>query len=90
MQANVTDPNIFLCIPASAADIAAINCNGTKTPLGNGLSTCLIQFLLVMIQWVSLEIHVYCLSFYLHFTNTFARYIAKGIKFYKYLITRFS
>ena len=33
------DPNIFLCIPASAADAAAVNPNGIKTLLANGLIT---------------------------------------------------
>ena len=28
---------IFLCIPASATDAAAVNPNGIKTLLGNGL-----------------------------------------------------
>ena len=31
------DPKIFLCIPASAADAAAVNPNGIKTFLANGL-----------------------------------------------------
>ena len=29
------DPKIFLCVPASAADAAAINPRGIKTPLAN-------------------------------------------------------
>ena len=33
------DPNIFLCIPASAADAAAVNPKGIKTLLANGLIT---------------------------------------------------
>ena len=33
----VPDPNIFLCIPASAADAAAFNRKGIKTLLANGL-----------------------------------------------------
>ena len=33
----VPDLNIFLCIPASAADAAAVNPNGIKTLLANGL-----------------------------------------------------
>ena len=37
------DPNIFLWIVASAADAAAINCNGIKTFLANGLSIFLIK-----------------------------------------------
>ena len=31
------DPKIFLCIPASSADGAAVNPNGIKTLLANGL-----------------------------------------------------
>ena len=30
------DPKIFLCIPASAVDVAAVNPNGIKTLLDNG------------------------------------------------------
>ena len=33
------DPKIFLCIPASAADAAAVNPKGIKTVLANGLIT---------------------------------------------------
>ena len=33
------DPNIFLCIPASAADAAAVNPKGINTFLANGLIT---------------------------------------------------
>ena len=33
----------FLCIPASAADAAAVNPNGTKTVLASGLITLLIS-----------------------------------------------
>ena len=33
------DPKIFLCIHASAADVAAINPNGNKTLLANALIT---------------------------------------------------
>ena len=29
-------PKIFLCIPASAADVAAVSLNGTETLLANG------------------------------------------------------
>ena len=31
------DPNVFLCISASAADAAAVNPKGIKTLLANGL-----------------------------------------------------
>ena len=37
------DTNIFLCIPASDADAAAVNRNGIETPLANGLSTFFIK-----------------------------------------------
>ena len=37
------DPNIFLCIPASAADAAAVNPKGIKTLLANGLITFFID-----------------------------------------------
>ena len=33
------DPKTFLCIPASAADAAAVNLKGIKTLLVNGLIT---------------------------------------------------
>ena len=35
----VPDPNIYLCIPASAADAAEFNLNGFKTLLANDLIT---------------------------------------------------
>ena len=37
------DPKDFLCIPASAADAAAVNPNGIKTLLTNGLITVFIN-----------------------------------------------
>ena len=37
------DPNNFLCIPVSAADAAAVNPNGIKTLLANGLITFFIN-----------------------------------------------
>ena len=37
------DQNIFLCIAASVADPAAVNPNGIKTSLVNGVSTFLIK-----------------------------------------------
>ena len=37
------DPNIFLCIPASAADAVAVNSKGIKTILANGLITFFIN-----------------------------------------------
>ena len=37
------DPKIFLCIPTSAADAAAVNPKGIKTLLANGLITFFIS-----------------------------------------------
>ena len=37
------DPNIFLCIPTSAADAAVVNPKGIKTLLANGLITFYIN-----------------------------------------------
>ena len=37
------NPNIFLCIPASAADAAAVNRKGIKTLLANSLITFFIN-----------------------------------------------
>ena len=37
------DPKTFLCIPASAADAAAVNPKGIKTLLVNGLITFVIN-----------------------------------------------
>ena len=37
------DPNIFLCIPASAADAAAVNPKGINTILANGVITSFIN-----------------------------------------------
>ena len=37
------DPNIFVCIPASAADAAAVNPKGIKPLLANGLVTFFIN-----------------------------------------------
>ena len=42
------DPNIFLCIPASAADAAAVNPKGIKTLLANGLIPLVVILFLVM------------------------------------------
>ena len=38
-----TDPNSFLCIPASDADDAAVNANGINTLLANGVFTFFIS-----------------------------------------------
>ena len=37
------DPEIFLCIPASVSDAAAVNPKGIKTRLGNGSITFFIN-----------------------------------------------
>ena len=52
------DPSIFLCIPASAADVAAVNTKGIKTLLVNGLITFSIKgnLFLVMGQVIYLKI----------------------------------
>ena len=39
----VPGPEIFLCIPASTADAAAVNHDGIKTLLANGLITFFIN-----------------------------------------------
>ena len=39
----VPEPKIFLCIPALAADAAAVYPNGIKTLLANGLITFFIK-----------------------------------------------
>ena len=38
-----SEPNIFLCIPASAADAAAVNPNGINTLFANGVITFFIS-----------------------------------------------
>ena len=52
------DPKIFLCIPISAADAAAVNPRGIKTLLANGLITFLLTIILffVMDQLIYQEI----------------------------------
>ena len=42
-KGQLPDPKIFLCIPASAADAAAVNPKGIKTLLANGLITFFIK-----------------------------------------------
>ena len=42
-EGSLPDPKIFLCIPASAADAAAINPNVIKTLLANGVITFFIN-----------------------------------------------
>ena len=49
------DPNIFLSIPASAADAAAVNPRGIKTLFANGV----ITFLLMVIQFLVMDRVVY-------------------------------
>ena len=43
MSVAVSDLQIYLCIPSSAADADAVNPNGTKTLLANGLITFVIN-----------------------------------------------
>ena len=43
MSVVVPELKTFLCMPASAADTAAVNPNGTKALLANGLVTFLIN-----------------------------------------------
>ena len=43
IKAIVPEPSIFFCIPASAVDAAAVDPNGTKTLLANGLITIFIN-----------------------------------------------
>ena len=45
------DPKIFLFIPASAADAAAVNHKGIKTVSANGLITFFINANLVFTNW---------------------------------------
>ena len=44
------DPKIFSCIPASAADAAAVNPKGIKTLLANGLITFLLLVILFLVM----------------------------------------
>ena len=39
----LTDPNIFVCIPASATDAGAFNSKGINTLFANGLITFFIK-----------------------------------------------
>ena len=43
IKVTFPEPNIFLCIPASAADAAAVNPKGIKTLLANDLITFFIN-----------------------------------------------
>ena len=52
----VPDPKIFLYIPAFAADATAVDPNGTKTLLANGLITFFINNFLIS--------HYYIISLY--------------------------
>ena len=51
----VPDPKVFSWIAASVADAAAVNPNGNKTLLANGVSTSFINGKPAVIQKVSLE-----------------------------------
>ena len=44
------DPNIFLCIPASAADAAAFNPRGINTLFANGAITFFINGIQLLIK----------------------------------------
>ena len=44
------DPNIFLCIPACAADAAAVNPKGITTLLANGVITFFIMVILFLMK----------------------------------------
>ena len=50
------DPNNFLCIPASAADAAAVNPIGVKTLLANGNFLLMVILVLIMAQVIYLKI----------------------------------
>ena len=60
----VPDPKIVLCIPASAANSAAVNPNGIKTLLANSLITFFVNdiLFLIMNQEVYQEILLIVLS----------------------------
>ena len=49
-EARWPDPKIFLCIPASAPDAAAVNPNGIKALLANGLTFLLVVILLLVMD----------------------------------------
>ena len=49
VTAVVPDPKIFLCIEASATDAAAVNPNGIKILLANGLITFSLMVVLFLI-----------------------------------------
>ena len=49
-QRRKNDPKIFLCIPASAPDAAAVNPNGIKALLANGLTFLLVVILLLVMD----------------------------------------
>ena len=49
-RAEEDDPKIFLCIPASAHDAAAVNPNGIKALLTNGLITFLLVVILILVM----------------------------------------
>ena len=46
----LADPKIFLRIPASAANAAAVNPKGIKTFLANGLITFLLTIILFLVM----------------------------------------
>ena len=72
INAVVPDPNIFLGIAASVVDAAAVNPNGIKTLLANGLSTFSLKaiHLLVMVLKVYLKILLIILFYAIEFLIT--------------------
>ena len=50
------DPNIFLCIPASAADAAAVSPKGINTYLANGVISSTVILFLIKDQVIYLKI----------------------------------
>ena len=56
------DPNIFLQIAVSVADVTAVNSSGMKILLANGLSTFLLKAIQVLVTLLKslLKIHSNC------------------------------
>ena len=66
----IPDSNIFLCIAASVADAIAVDSNGMKMLVANGLSTFLIKGkpVLIMVPKVFLQISVIVLFYAIKFS----------------------
>ena len=62
------DHKVFLCIPASAADAAAVNPKGIKTFLGNGLITFFISGLPRSLPRNPPELSLYSIKLYIGIT----------------------